>query len=167
MARTQRFFANLTGAWLLLRRAFTPALLDEMTRAIADGEKRHKGEVCFAVEARLSPWDVLEGLDARKRAEQVFAQLRVWDTEHNVGVLFYILLAEHRIEIIADRGIAAAVPPSEWDAICTRMRECFARHDWREGALGGIAAAHELLALHFPGNDKSKPDELPDRPVLL
>ncbi|NII71639.1 putative membrane protein [Dyella sp. SG562] len=167
MGRAQRFFANLGGAWFLLRRAFAPAVLDEMTRAIADGERRHKGEVCFAVEARLSPWDVLEGLDARRRAEQVFAQLRVWDTEHNCGVLFYVLLAEHRIEIVADRGIAAAVPQAEWDAICARMRECFARGEWREGSLGGIGAAHELLARHFPGDGAGRPDELPDRPVLL
>jgi len=167
MGRGQRFFANLSGAWFLLRRAFTPALLDEMTRAIADGEKLHKGEVCFAVEARLSPWDVLEGLDAHHRAEQVFAHLRVWNTEHNSGVLFYVLLAEHRIEIIADRGIAAAVPQAEWDAICARMRECFARGEWREGCLGGIAAAHVLLGQHFPGNGEANPDELPDRPVLL
>ncbi len=167
MGRSQRFFANLFGGWFQMRRAFPSALLDDMTHAIAEGERLHKGEVCFAVESRLSPWDVLEGLDARRRAEQVFAQLRVWDTEHNSGVLFYVLLAEHRIEIVADRGIAAAVPSAEWDAVCARMRECFARDDWREGSLAGIAAAHELLQRHFPGNDKAHPDELPDRPVLL
>ena len=167
MGRGQRFFANLCGGWFLMRRAFPTTLLDDMTRAIADGERLHRGEVCFAVESRLSPWDVLEGFDAHRRAEQVFAQLRVWDTEHNSGVLFYVLLAEHRIEIIADRGIAAAVLQAEWDAICVRMRECYARGDWREGSLGGIAAAHALLQRHFPGNDKANPDELPDRPVLL
>lgn len=167
MGRSQRFFANLCGGWFLMRRAFPTTLLDDMTRAIADGERLHRGEVCFAVESRLSPWDVLEGFDAHRRAEQVFAQLRVWDTEHNSGVLFYVLLAEHRIEIVADRGIAAAVPQAEWDAICARMRECFARGDWREGSLSGIAAAHALLQRHFPGNDKANPDELPDRPVLL
>ena len=167
MGRGQRFFANLCSGWFLMRRAFPAALLDDMTQAIAKGERLHKGEVCFAVESRLSPWDVLEGFDARRRAEQVFAQLRVWDTEHNSGVLFYVLLAEHRIEIVADRGIAAAVPQDEWDVICARMRACFARGDWREGSLHGIAAAHELLQRHFPGNDKANPDELPDRPVLL
>jgi uncharacterized membrane protein len=167
MGRGRRFFANLFGGWFQMRRAFPPALLDDMTRAIGEGERLHKGEVCFAVESRLSPWDVLEGLDARRRAEQVFAQLRVWDTEHNSGVLFYVLLAEHRIEIVADRGIAKVVPQAEWDAICARMRERFARGDWREGSLRGIAAAHELLLRHFPGNGEANPDELPDRPVLL
>ena len=167
MGRGQRFFANVFGGWFLMRRAFPSSLLDDMTRAIGEGERLHKGEVAFAIESRLSPWDVLEGFDARRRAEQVFAQLRVWDTEHNSGVLFYVLLAEHRIEIVADRGIAKAVPQAEWDVICARMRECFARGDWREGSLRGIAAAHELLLRHFPGDDGDGRDELPDRPVLL
>jgi uncharacterized membrane protein len=77
------------------------------------------------------------------------------------------LMAERRIEIVADRGIAARVAPDEWDAICTVIREHYARGQWRDGSLRGIAAAHALLLRHFPGNDKAHPDELPDRPVLL
>ncbi|MFC4762394.1 TPM domain-containing protein [Dyella koreensis] len=167
MGRAQRFFTNTFSGWFQLRRCFPKSLLDEMTRAIAEGERLHRGEVCFAIESRLAPLAVLEGLDARRRAEQVFTQLRVWDTEHNSGVLFYVLLAEHRIEIVADRGIAREVAKAEWDAVCAQMRERFARGDWREGCLDGIAAAHALLTRHFPGNDKDQPDELPDRPVLL
>lgn len=167
MARIQRILANLFGGWFQLHRRFPAALLDEMTAAIAAGERTHRGEICFALEARLAPLAVLEGLDATTRARQVFGQLRVWDTEHNSGVLFYVLMAEHCIEIVADRGIAAQVTATEWEAVCARMRDCYARGQWREGSLEGIAAAHALLARHFPGNDKANPDELPDRPVLL
>jgi uncharacterized membrane protein len=163
----QRLLANLFGGWFQLRRRFPAPLLDEMTAAIAAGESSHKGEIRFAVESRLAPLAVLDGLEARNRAQQVFAQLRVWDTEHNSGVLFYVLLAEHRIEIVADRGIAARVSAAEWDAICAHMRQRYARGQWRDGSLDGIAAAHALLHRHFPGNDKASPDELPDRPVLL
>ena len=167
MTRMQRMLSNLFDGWFQVRRRFPAALLDEMTAAIATGERSHRGEVCFAIESRLAPLAVLEGLDASARARQVFAQLRVWDTECNSGVLFYVLMAEHRIEIVADRGIAARVTTAEWDAICARMRECYARGQWRDGSLEGIAAAHALLARHFPGNDMANPDELPDRPVLL
>ena len=167
MTRIRRVLANLFGGWFQLRRRFPPALLDEMSAAIAAGERSHRGEVCFALEARLAPLAVLEGLDAPTRARQVFGQLRVWDTEHNSGVLFYVLMAEHCIEIVADRGIAAQVTAVEWDAICARMRDCYAIGQWREGSLEGIAASHVLLARHFPGHDQTRPDELPDRPVLL
>lgn len=167
MARIQRLLMNLFDGWFQLRRRFPQDLLDDMTRAIAVGECEHRGEIRFAIESRLAPVAVLEGLDADTRAQHVFSQLRVWDTEHNSGVLLYVLLAEHRVVIIADRGIAAAVMPTEWHTIRDHMLACFARGEWREGSLNGIAEAHALLKRHFPGNDKARPDELPDRPVLL
>ncbi|MEO9078920.1 MAG: TPM domain-containing protein [Rhodanobacter sp.] len=163
----QRLWANLFDGWFQLRRRFPSRLLDEMATVIAASERQHKGEIRFAVESRLPALAVLEGLDAASRAQQVFSRLRVWDTEYNSGVLIYVLMAEHRIEIVADRGIAAQVTPDEWSAICVRMRECYARGQWREGSLDGIAAADALLLKHFSGNDKATPDELPDRPVLL
>lgn len=167
MARMQQLWANLFEGWFQMRRRFPTRLLDEMAAAIAASERLHKGEIRFAVESRLPALAVLGGMDASRRAQQVFAQLRVWDTEHNSGVLIYVLLAEHRIEIIADRGIAAHVAPDAWEAICARMRDHYARGQWREGSLQGIAAADALLLKYFPGNDKIHPDELPDRPQLL
>ncbi len=167
MARGQRLFTNLLGPWFAMRRRFPDALLEEMTAAIAEGERSHLGEVRFAVESRLSPWTVLEGVDAALRARQVFAQLRVWDTEHNTGVLLYVLMAEKRIEIVADRGIASRVSQVQWNDICASMSDSFARGRWREGSLAGIAAAHALLQRHFPSDGTDNPDELPDRPVLL
>jgi uncharacterized membrane protein len=167
MARMQRLLMNLFDGWFQLRRRFPKRLLDDMTVAIASGERDHRGEICFAIESRLAPMAVLEGLDADRRARHVFAQLHVWDTQHNSGVLFYVLMAEHRVVIIADRGIAEAVTQAEWDTIRDHMLSSFARGAWRDGCLEGIAEAHALLTRHFPGNDKTQPDELPDRPILL
>lgn len=167
MTRWQRLSPNLFDGWFQLRRRFPASLLDEITTAISTGERSHLGEVRFAIESRLNPLAVLEGLDAPGRARQVFTQLRVWDTEYNSGVLFYVLLAEHRIEIVADRGIAARVGAGEWQAVCVAMRESYGRGEWRQGSLDGISAAHTLLKRHFPANGSANPDELPDRPVLL
>lgn len=165
--RRQRLIANLFEGWFQLHRRFSPELLDDMTVAIADGEHTHLGEVRFAIESRLPLHAVWQGLDAHTRARQVFGQLGVWDTEHNCGVLIYVLMSEHRIEIVADRGIARRVKPEEWTAICDGMRENFAAGQWRAGALHGITQVHALLEKHFPSHGKSRPDELPDRPVLL
>lgn len=167
MTRMQRMRANLFGSWWQMRACFPADLLDAMTQAVSDGERHHLGEVRFALESRLPAGAVWSGLTARQRAEQVFAQLGVWDTEENTGVLFYVLLAEHRIEIVADRGIAAKVTQAKWDAICARMRACYAGSQWREGSLDGIASAHALLAEHFPSDGHANPDELPDRPIIL
>lgn len=167
MKRMQRLLKNLFNEWFAMRRCFSKTLLDDMTAAIGKGELTHLGEVRFAVEPRLSPWLVLDGVDASARARQLFAQLRVWDTEQNTGVLFYVLMAEHRIEIVADRGIAGRVGQGEWDAICAQMLQRYAADQWRDGSLEGIAAAHALLTRHFPSDGVDNPDELPDRPVLL
>lgn len=167
MERLQRLATNLLGGWFQLRRCFPSDLLDAMARAISEGERRHLGELRFAVESRLSPGAVWAGLSARQRAHQVFAQLGVWDTEHNAGVLIYVLLAERRIEIVADRGLAKQVQQSAWDAISHLMRSAYAKGLWEDGSLQGISAVHSLVALHFPSDGRANPDELSNRPVLF
>lgn len=149
-----------------VRRLFPQATLDAIHRAIAAGEKRHRGEVCFAIEQTM-PWrDLARGRSARERAHEVFARLRVWDTEHNSGVLIYVLVAEHAIEILADRGIAARVGQQEWQRICDRMRERFAAGDYERGVIDGVNAVSDILARHFP-DDGSTRNELTDAPVVL
>lgn len=149
------------------RRRFPPAAMDAIQTAIAEGEARHGGEVCFALEARLPLPELFEDRTPRQRAEQVFAQLRVWDTAQRTGVLLYLLLADRAIEIVADRGVARHVPTVAWNAVCATMRERFAAGDWIGGAQAGIAATHELLAAHLPPRPHGAADELPDRPVVL
>jgi uncharacterized membrane protein len=148
-------------------RHFPPATLDAIQHAIAASEHRHLGEICFAVEGGLPIGEIFARRSPRERAVDAFARLRVWDTEQNTGVLVYILLADHAIEIVADRGIAAKVGEAEWSAICTLMRDHFAAGEYEKGALAGVEAIGEILARHFPADGSRNPDELPDRPVFL
>jgi uncharacterized membrane protein len=149
--------------WLAMR-AFPTASLEAIERAIKASEARHRGELCFAVEGAL-PFQLLK-LSTRQRAEQVFAEMRVWDTAENSGVLIYVQLLDHAIEIVADRGIAARVPQSEWDAICRAMEAQFRRREFVPGAVEGIGHATALLSQHFPAGAHNA-DELPNRPVIL
>jgi uncharacterized membrane protein len=148
------------------RRLFPASALDRIQKAIADGEKRHSEQVCFAIEGALPLARVVRGHSARERAHEAFSHLRVWDTQNNSGVLIYLLVADHAIEIIADRGIAARVAESEWVSICAAMRERFATGDFVTGAVDAITRVSDLLAAHFPA-DGTSANELPDRPVLL
>ena len=150
-----------------LRREFPRAALDAIHRAIAAGERRHRGQVCFAIEQSL-PWRALSaGHTARERAHEAFAQLRVWDTQHNSGVLIYVLIAEHAIEIVADRGIAARVAQDEWQAVCDRMRERFTAAEFERGAIEGVEAVSAILAREFPGDGSARDNELADEPIIL
>lgn len=148
------------------RRAFTTPDLAAIEAEVAASEARHRGELRFVVEASLAPGALWRGLAARERAAEIFASERVWDTEQNSGILIYVLLADRRVEILADRGIAAKVPQTEWDAICRAMEQAFAAGRWREGALAAARRAGELLAVKFPAGAEN-PNELPDRPVVL
>lgn len=150
-----------------VRRQFPRAALDAIHQAISVGEQHHDGQVCFAIEQALPLRDLTRHRTPRDRAQDVFAQLRVWDTEHNCGVLIYVLLAERAIEIVADRGIAARVAAAEWQAVCERMRERFAATEYRRGALEGIEAVSAILSRHFPAGATPRANELPDAPVVL
>ena len=142
--------------------------LERIHDAIAEDERRHRGEICFAVESALHWRDVLKGVDSRQRAEAAFARLRVWDTEANNGVLVYLLLADHRIEIIADRGLREFVSPEQWRGICQLMEERMKAGEPEAAVLRGVAAIGELLAAHFPQRaGEIDQDELPNTPVIL
>ena len=161
--RLLRHLFDLSSA----KRHFPPATLDAVQHAIAASEHRHHGEIVFAVEGSLPVAAVARGRTPRERAHDVFARLRVWNTEHNTGVLVYILLADHAIEIVADRGIAGKVDETQWLPICALMQKHFVESDYERGAIAGVEAIGELLVKHFPANGERNRDELPDRPVLL
>ena len=147
-------------------RHFSPATLDAIQHAIAASEHRHLGEICFAVEGGLPFGELVAGRAPRARAEAAFARLNVWNTEHNTGVLVYILVADHAIEIVADRGIAALVSQAEWDALCRAMESRFRKGEYLAGALEAIEGATRILERHFPARH-ANPNELPDKPVVL
>ena len=152
-----------TPDWVA-RRAFPPETLRAIEHAVKDSEQRHRGEIRFAIEAGLSPAHLR--ISTRERARQVFAQLGVWDTEENSGVLVYVQLVDRRIEIVADRGIAQRVAQAEWDAVCRTMEHAFKRDQYQAGALAAINAITDILARHFPAGPGNR-NELPDRPAVL
>lgn len=147
-------------------RAFPPGAMQEIQAAITRGEVQHDGELCFAVEARLPARYLLGGRRIRERAENVFGDLRVWDTERRTGILIYVLLGDYTIEIIPDRGVVARVPEGSWGPIIASMSEQFRKERWKDGVLAGIEATHKLLELYLPPGPGRR-NELPDAPVVL
>ena len=149
-----------------LKRAFLEADLAAIEKATAASELRHNGEIRFAVEAALDTASLMEGESARERAIEVFANLHVWDTAQNNGVLIYLLLADRDVEIVADRGIHSKVGDAQWEAICRTMETAFREGRYRDGVIAGIEAVAEQLALHFP--DSGEPvNELVDKPAVI
>lgn len=161
---------NIFRHWLArfqVPNLFPHETLDRIQSAIAAGEQDHLGEVCFAIEGGLPWFEAFAYTNARDRAEAAFSRLAVWNTEGNTGVLIYMLLAEHAIEIVADRGIAAKVAPEQWRAICEELEQACRDDRHAEGTMAAIASIHTLLTEHFPASGRSNRDELPNRPVIV
>ncbi|MGY0505967.1 TPM domain-containing protein [Luteimonas sp. e5] len=149
-------------------RVFPAESLRRIHDAIAHDERRHRGEIRFAVESALHWRDVWQRVDSRQRAEETFARLRVWDTAANSGVLLYLLLADHRIEIIADRGLDGQVSAEQWRGICAMIEERMRAGEPEAAVLAGVSAIGDLLITHFPQRDgEADVDELPNAPVIL
>lgn len=148
-------------------RAIPRAAVERLTQRVAASERRHSGEIRILVEAGLPTSYLMRDANARERAIAMFGKLRVWDTEHNNGVLIYLLLAERAIEIVADRGLTSRVPPNEWLRIIETIRGAFAGGRFEEGLDQAVDAITTLLVEHFPlAAGDANPNELPDEPVL-
>ena len=151
---------------LQVNRAFPRQTLTAIEQAIKASETAHVGEIRFVVEGALDGAPLFKGHSAKERAIDIFSQLRIWDTEHNNGVLIYLLLADRDVEIVADRGIHAEVGPREWEKICRKMEMAFKQADYEGGVVSGIRAVSQHLIKHFPSSSADR-NELPDKPVVL
>ena len=160
----RRILRHWTTTRRHVRKAFPSSTLRAIECAIKSAEATHSGELRFVAESALDGLPLLQGQTARERAVEVFSQLRVWDTERNCGVLVYLLLADRRLEIVADRGIHACVGPDGWEALSRRMESAFAAGDFERGAIECIATVARHLARHAPAFG---PNELQDAPALL
>ena len=146
------------------RRALPPDALARIEARVAASELRHSGEIRVSVEAGLPLSYLWKGLRARDRAITLFGKLRVWDTAQNNGVLIYLLLAEHAIEIVADRGLVRHVPQAEWDRLLGGMRQAFQDGQFEAGLAEATGAVHRLLVQHFAVQaGQINPNELSDR----
>jgi len=161
--KLRRLFKHLiTPDWLAQRR-FPAAARAEIAAAVADSERRHRGEICIVIEGPLPLSLLWQDVSPRQRALEHFALRRVWDTEENSGVLIYVQLIDRCVEIVADRGIAKRVPQTAWDEMCRDLEAALRAGRWKEGILATIGQATRLLAAHFPARQEN-PNELPDMP---
>jgi uncharacterized membrane protein len=165
-----RFFKHLVSNVWQVRHHFSEDAMHNIEKAIRASEKLHNGEICFIVEAGLHPMEILYKKSPRKRAIELFSLFKMWDTEHNNGVLIYLLLADRDVEIVADRGIHQHVGNAAWEHICHQMELKFRHGEFEAGVLQGVVDIGALLETHFPystSNRTKKQNELPNAPIIL
>jgi len=149
------------------RSAIPASALQRLGAQVASSELQHTGQIRIVAEAGL-PWSRLRRhARTRERALMLFSKHRVWDTEHNNGVLIYLLMPEHAFEIVADRGLARHVPPDVWQQMAAQMSAQFRQGHYEEGLAQAVRAVGAVLIQHFPrAADSSSPNELHDVPIV-
>ncbi len=164
--RCQRAWKHWTSTADKGRQAFSADTLAEIGQAITAGEQRHRGELRLIVENSMPSDAVWADVTNRQRAIALFAEYGVWDTEDNCGVLVYVNLAEHKVDIVVDRGIGRIIAQETWQDVCRTMTQGFARGDFRSSTLAAVERINTLLAEHFPSAGV-RANELPDHPLVL
>lgn len=164
--RFSRAWHHLTSSKAEATRAFPETTLSAISEAITAGEQTHRGEVRLIVEKSLPFDEAWDGVSNRQRALALFADYGVWDTEDNCGVLIYVNLAEHKVDIVADRGIDRKIDSATWQAVCRTMTDGFKAGQFHDATLAAIKQVNELLRQHFPA-DGARVNELPDKPLML
>ena len=162
-------------------RLVPPAVLGQLASRVAGSEQRHSGQIRICIEAslplsylwRVGPERSLQQV-IRERALMMFGKLGVWDTAHNNGVLIYVLLAEHAIEIVADRGLAARISNAQWTELVAHMRDAFRVKSYENGLTRALDEVSLEMERYFPLSsvdglpaNSRHPNELPDTPALF
>ena len=165
-----RFARLVRHRWaeLHLRKNLPTSTLKELEQLIANSELGHTGQVRICVEAGL-PWSYIwRDATPRQRAISLFGKLRVWDTEHNNGALIYLLLADHAIEIVADRALDRTMSPEQWQTLISDMQSAFQGGHFSVGLVTALERVSQHLKNHFPRKQSGVPaaDNLPDAPVV-
>ncbi len=166
MTNLKRLWRHLTTTQASGRRAFPKEVLADIQQTIAEGERLHRAEVRLIIEPAMPLDDVLENLHPRARARMLFSDYRVWDTEENCGVLIYLNLADHQVEIVADRGVGRLVQPEEWQAVCDTMIGHLKRGAFRDSTVAALSQLNELLHRKLPATGE-RVNQLSDKPIIL
>lgn len=166
MQKLKRAFRHLFTTNRAGKKAFPEATLQAIQDIITEGEKLHRAEVQLIVEPSLPLSEIWEGTSSRERAIDLFSLHRIWDTEENSGILIYIDLADHQVEIVADRGIDHIISSDEWAKVCGTMTSGFAKGNYHDSVISALKLLNGILHDHLPDTG-DLPNQLPNRPIVL
>ena len=97
-----------------------------------------------------------------RRAALAFVEEEVFDTRDRTGILLFVSLFEHRIEVVGDVGINAKVEPGEWDEVVARLRAGVVRGDLAGGIVEAVGLCGDLLHRRGVAVRPDDTDELSD-----
>jgi len=163
-----RWFRHLGTTRAHARWLFPEKALNTLEAAISASEAQHRCEIRFVIEAAMPLAQVWHGQTCRRRALHLFHQLGIAHTDERTGILLYINIADHDIEIVADRGVDTHVAANTWDGVVARLADGFKYERYLDSALAAINELCGIARRHLPAHMGHPPDNaLTDRPLML
>jgi len=113
------------------------------------------------VQRLLAGSDLLDET-VHRRALQSFIEEEVFDTQDRTGILLFVSLREHRIEVLGDTGINEQVRPDDWAEVVARIRKGLRNDNLTEGLVEAIEMCGRLLERRGVGVRPDDENELPN-----
>ena len=99
-----------------------------------------------------------------RRAAELFLQEEVFATRDRTGILLFVSLFEHRVVVLADAGIRAAVPEAAWEGLVEALTASVRDGDAGRGLVSAVEGCGRILHEHRLQAELGGPNELEDRP---
>ena len=131
----------------------------QLAALVKEAEKKSSGEIRIYIESHCP------SINPMQRAQFIFEQLRIHQTEQRNGVLIYIAFADHDVAILGDKGIYNVTPQSFWTETAKNLLRHFYAKAHFTGLQQCITQIGQLLATHFPPGNTHR-NELPDEIVF-
>jgi uncharacterized membrane protein len=146
--------------WLKQKEIFSPEEKQRIVEAVRVAERMTSGEVRVFVESRCR-W-----VDAIDRAAELFFRLKMHQTVDRNGVLIYVAVKDHQLAVFGDEGIHKKMGNEYWLLEVKKMIAAFDRDDYAEGIRQCVDDIGKALHQHFPFNNDTDKNELPDEIVF-
>jgi len=128
----------------------------QIIEAVRNAEKRTSGEVRVFVESHCSYMDAID------RAKEIFSELRMNETADKNAVLVYVALKDKQLAVFGDEGIHSKLGNDYWNAEVRKMISKFNKENYADGIKEVVTDIGGALTQHFPYNNDTDKNELPD-----
>ena len=137
-------------------RFFTDAETEQIVGAIREAERRTSGEIRVFVESRCGYMDAID------RAMELFLQLKMEKTDDRNAVILYVAIKDRQLAVFGDEGIHQKVGTEYWFKEVQLMISNFNKENYAEGIRQCVIDIGEALHYHFPYDNDTDKNELPD-----
>ena len=128
----------------------------QVIEAVRNAEKRTSGEVRVFVESHCSYMDAID------RAKEIFVELKMYETAYRNAVLVYVALKDKQLAVFGDDGIHSKLGNEYWNTEVRKMISKFNKENYADGIKEVVTDIGEALTQHFPYNNDTDKNELPD-----